>query len=59
MQEYLKELTKNSNINKKEYGAVMSSEANEIGLEKFLEISWRAALQRYFDEKRGWHIIPS
>ena len=28
----------------------MSSEANEIGLEKLLEISWRAALQRYFDE---------
>ena len=34
----------------KEYGTVMSSEANEIGLEKLLEISWRAALQRYFDE---------
>ena len=29
----------------------MSSEANEIGLEKLLEISWRAALQRYFDER--------
>ena len=28
----------------------MSSEANEIGLEKLMEISWRAALQRYFDE---------
>ena len=28
----------------------MSLEANEIGLEKLLEISWRAALQRYFDE---------
>ena len=26
------------------------SEANEVGLEKLLEISWRAALQRYFDE---------
>ena len=50
MQEYLKELTENSNLNKKEYGTVMSSEANEIGLEKLLEISWRAALQRYFDE---------
>ena len=34
----------------KEYGTVRSSEANEIGLEKLLEISWRAALQRYFDE---------
>ena len=37
-------------LNRKEYGTVMSSEANEIGLEKLLEISWRAALQRYFDE---------
>ena len=50
MQEYLKELTENSSLNRKEYGTVMSSEANEIGLEKLLEISWRAALQRYFDE---------
>ena len=50
MQEYLRELTKNSNLNRKKYGTVMSSEANEIGLEKLLEISWRAALQRYFDE---------
>ena len=50
MQEYLKELTENSNLNRKEYGTVMSSEANELGLEKLLEISWRAALQRYFDE---------
>ena len=50
MQEYLKGLTENSNLNRKEYGTVMSSEANKIGLEKLLEISWRAALQRYFDE---------
>ena len=50
MQEYLRELTENSNMNRKEYGTVMSSEANEIGLERLLEISWRAALQRYFDE---------
>ena len=50
MQEYLKGLTQNSNLNRKEYGKVMSSEANEIGLEKLLETSWRAALQRYFDE---------
>ena len=50
MQEYLKELTENSKLNRREYGTVMSSEANEIGLEKLLEISWRAALQRYFDE---------
>ena len=50
MQEYLKELTDNSNLNGKEYGTLMSSQANEIGLEKLLEISWRAALQRYFDE---------
>ena len=46
MQEYLKELTENSNSNRKKYGTVMSSKANEIGL----DISWRAALQRYFDE---------
>ena len=51
MQEYLKGLTENSNLNRKEYGTVISSEANEIGLEKLLETSWRAALQRYFDEK--------
>ena len=50
MQEYLKVLTENSNLNRKEHGTVMSSEANEIGLEKLLEISWRAALQRYSDE---------
>ena len=37
MQEYLKELTENSNLNREEYGTVMSSEANEIGLEKLLE----------------------
>ena len=28
----------------------MASEANEIGLEKSLEIFWRVALQRYFNE---------
>ena len=39
MQEYLKELTENSNLNRKEYGTVMSSEANAIGLENLLEIS--------------------
>ena len=50
MQEYSKELTEDSNLNRKEYGMVMSSEANEIGLEKLFEISWRAALQRYFNE---------
>ena len=50
MQEQFKELTENSNLSQKEYGTVMSSETNEIGLEKLLEFSWRAALQRYFDE---------
>ena len=39
MEEYWKELTENSNLCRKEYGTVMSSEANEIGLEKLLEIS--------------------
>ena len=48
VQEYLRELT--DNLRRKEYGTVMSSEANEIGLEKQLEISWSAALKRYFDE---------
>ena len=52
MQEYLKELTENSNLNRKEHGTVMSPQANEFGLEKLLEFSWRAALQRYFDETR-------
>ena len=50
MQEYVKELTENSNLNRNKYGTVMSSEANEVGLEKQLEISWRAALQGSFDE---------
>ena len=39
MLEYFKELTENSNLSRKEYGTVMSSEANEIELEKLLEIS--------------------
>ena len=39
MQEYLKQLTKDSYLNRKEYGTVMSSEANEIGLGKLLETS--------------------
>ena len=50
MQEYLRELTENSNLSRKENGTVISTEAKEIGLERLLEISWRAALQRYFDE---------
>ena len=50
MHEYLQELTENSNLKRKEYGTVMSSEANEIGLEQLLKTSWRAALQRYFDD---------
>ena len=41
MQEYLKGLTENSNLNRKEYGTVIGT--NEIGFEKLLEISWRAA----------------
>ena len=43
MQEYLKELTENSNLNRKEYGTVVSSEANKI-------------LQRYFDETMHAHV---
>ena len=34
MQEYLMELTEDANLNRMEYGTVMSSEANEIRLEK-------------------------
>ena len=36
MQEYLKGLTENSNLNRKENCTVMSSEANEIGLKNTL-----------------------
>ena len=50
MHAYLKELTEYFNLNRKEYNTVMSLEANEIGLKKLLEISWRAAMQKYFDE---------
>ena len=50
MQEYLQELKENSNLKRKEYGIAMSSEANEMGLKQLLKISWRAALQIYFDE---------
>ena len=50
MQENLQELTENSYLKRKECRTVMSSEANEIGLEQMLKISWRAALQRYLDE---------
>ena len=46
----IKEYTENSNLNRQEYDTVMSSEANEIGLEQLLKISRRAALQRYSDE---------
>ena len=50
IQDDLQELTENSSLKRKEYGTVMSSEMNEIGLEQLLKISWRAALQKYFDE---------
>ena len=39
-----------SNLKRKEYGTVMSSEANENGLELLNNISWRVVLQKYFDE---------
>ena len=38
MQEYLKELITGSNLKGKEYGTVMSSEANENGLELLSKI---------------------
>ena len=50
MQEYLKELITGSNLKRKGYGTVMSSEANENGLELLSKISLKAALQKYFDE---------
>ena len=50
MQEYLQELTENCNLKRKEFGTVMSSEANEIGLEQLFKISTMAALQKYFEE---------
>ena len=50
MQEYLKELIMGSNLKRKEYGAVMSSEANENGLEVRSKTSWKTALEMYFDE---------
>ena len=59
MQEYWKELTENSNLNPKEYGTVMSSEANEIGLEKLLENFWRGPSKdtstRRCMHLRQWH----
>ena len=39
-----------SNLKRKEYGTVMSSEANVNGLELPNEITWMAALQNCFDE---------
>ena len=50
MQEYLKELIRGSNLKRKEHGTVISTEANENGLELQSKVSWKAALQKYFDE---------
>ena len=50
MQEYLKDLMTVSNLKRKEYGTVMSSEANLNGLELLNKITWKAALQKCFDE---------
>ena len=50
MQEHLKELVTGLNMKRQENGTVMSSEANENGLELLNNISWRLALQKYFDE---------
>ena len=41
IQEYLKELETSSNLKRKEYGTVMSSEANENGLEILNKTSWK------------------
>ena len=50
MREYLKEPETNSNLKRKENGTVMSSEANENGLEFLNKTSWMVALQKYFDK---------
>ena len=44
MQEFLKDLLTRSNLKMKEYGIVMSSEANENGLELLNKNFWKAAL---------------
>ena len=44
MQEFLKDLLTRSNLKMKEYGIVMSSEANENGLELLNKSFWKAAL---------------
>ena len=49
MHEYLMGLRMGSNLKKKEYDTVMSSGANEDGLE-IVKIFRRTALQKYFDE---------
>ena len=43
-------LIASSNLKRKEYGTVMSSEANENVLELLSKICWKAALQKFFDE---------
>ena len=50
MQEYLKELITGLNLKRKGYGTVMSSEANENGLELLSKTSWKAAQRKYFDK---------
>ena len=50
MQEYLKDLMTGSNLKRKEYGIVTSSEANENGLEILNIIFSKTALQKHFDE---------
>ena len=50
IQEYLKELVTGSHLKGDKYGTVMSSEAYEDGLEQIVNMSWRAALQKYFDD---------
>ena len=50
IQEYLKELATGSHLKGDKYGTVMSSEAYEDGLEQLVDMSWRAALQKYFDD---------
>ena len=46
IREHSQELIEGSNLKRKENGTVMSSEAEENGLEQLLKIYWMVALER-------------
>ena len=47
-----------SNLKRKKYGTVMSSEANENGLELLNKVCRMVALQKYFDETMAYIANP-